>query len=244
MSLADVCSPPVAVVTGGTRGIGRCIGERLTALGYRVISLSRTPDPAAPFESLSCDVGDRVALERALALLPEIDVLVNNAGVAGSAKVEDTTLEDWDEHFAVNVTATLIAVQSTLPEMRRRGRGRIITVASTAGLEGPAYVAAYAASKHAVVGLMSVLSAELAGSGAAAATVCPTYVDTDLTRATVTRLAERTGAAAADVEARIIALTPHGRLVTPEEVAGAVCGLLELPATEMNGRLVVVDGAR
>jgi NAD(P)-dependent dehydrogenase (short-subunit alcohol dehydrogenase family) len=235
-------SSPLAVVTGGTRGIGRAVADDLLAEGYDVIALARRADQSAAFPVVACDLADRDALADALRRLPPVDVLVNNAGIAASARVESISLADWDHHFAVNTTAPFLCLQAVLPSMRRRGHGRIVTIASTAALAGAPYVAAYAASKHAVLGLTRVVAAELRGTALAAATVCPSYVDTDMTRTTVDRIAAMTGASTSAAHARLLELTPGGRLVQPAEVAAEVRRLLALSAVDMNGLVTVIDG--
>ncbi len=148
-----------------------------------------------------------------------VDVLVNNAGVSASAPVGKTTLEDWRTQIDVNATGAFLCTRAVLDGMRERDRGRIVTVASLASHVGSKYTSGYTASKHAALGLMRAVAAEVAGSGVTANAVCPAYVRSDMTDATVANIEARTGR---DGEAALAAMTPLGRLIEPEEVAFAV----------------------
>jgi NAD(P)-dependent dehydrogenase (short-subunit alcohol dehydrogenase family) len=169
-------------------------------------------------------------------------VLVNNAGVSASADLARTTLDDWRAQIDVNATGAFLCTRAVLGGMRERDNGRIVTVASTAGLEGAKYTAAYTASKHASVGLMRAVAAELAGTGVTANAVCPGFVRTDMTRASVARIMARTGRGEAETEAAIAAMSPLGRLLEPEEVAFAVAFLAAPQAGAINGQTLVLDG--
>jgi len=171
-----------------------------------------------------------------------VDVLVNNAGVSASADVARTTLEDWRAQIDVNATGAFLCTRAVLGGMRERGRGRIVTVASTAGLAGARYTAAYTASKHAAVGLMRAVAAEVAGSGVTANAVCPAFVRTDMTAASVERIAATTKRSNAEAESALAAMTPLGRLLEPDEVAFAVAFLAAREAGAINGQTLVLDG--
>ncbi len=160
----------LVVVTGGTRGIGAAISRRFTDAGDKVVALNST----------DLDVTREDAVSDVLGPL-EVDVLVNNAGISTSAPVHRTTLDDWRAQFEVNATGAFLCTRTVLPGMRERDRGRIVTVASTAALAGRPYTAGYTASKHAAVGLMRAVAAEVAGTGVTANAVCPTFVRTDMT---------------------------------------------------------------
>jgi NAD(P)-dependent dehydrogenase (short-subunit alcohol dehydrogenase family) len=169
------------------------------------------------------------------------DWLVNNAGIAKSAPLlhpaEVTDL--YEEHLAVNFHGARRMLEALLPGMRARGYGRIVNVASSAGLVGYAYVSAYCASKHALVGYTRSAALELAGSGVAVSAVCPHYVDSPMTERSAARIAEKTGRTSEAARALLAAQNPGGRLVTPAEVAEAV---LEQLAGEHNGAIVELDG--
>lgn len=166
----------VVVVTGGARGIGRAVVARFAALGDHVLALGRDEAALAALageypsgvRTATCDVGDERAVTSVLGALPVVDVLVNNAGTSESAPLARTTLDSWEQQLRVNATGVFLCTRAVIEGMRERGNGRIVTVASTAGRIGAPYTAAYAASKHAAVGLTRVAAAELAGSGATA----------------------------------------------------------------------------
>ena len=220
------------VVTGGRRGIGAAIAARFAAAGDDVVALGRD----------DCDVTDEDSVAALFARVGAVDVLVNSAGVATSAPVARTSLDEWRAHVDVNATGVFLCTRAALPGMLERGGGRIVTVASTAGVVGARYTAAYAASKHAAVGFTRAVAAEVAGTGVTANAVCPTFVRTDLTRGSVRRIAETTGRSEADAEAALAGASPLGRLLEPDEVAFAVAFLAAPEAAAINGQTLVIDG--
>jgi NAD(P)-dependent dehydrogenase (short-subunit alcohol dehydrogenase family) len=225
----------VVVVTGGTRGIGRAVVERFEEAGERVIPLGRD----------TCDVTDEAAVAAAFERIERIgpvDVLVNNAGVSSSAPLARTTLDDWRAQMGVNATGAFLCTRAALPGMLERGSGRVVTVASTAGRAGARYTAAYTASKHAAVGLMRAVAAEVAGTGVTANAVCPAFVRTDMTARSVERIVSRTGRDAAEAETALADASPLGRLLEPEEVAFAVAFLAAAEAGAINGQTLILDG--
>jgi NAD(P)-dependent dehydrogenase (short-subunit alcohol dehydrogenase family) len=222
----------LVVVTGGTKGIGAAIAARFTDAGDKVVALGHA----------DLDVTDEAAVARVLGSVGEVDVLVNNAGISASAPVHRTSLSDWRAQLEVNATGAFLCTRAVLPGMRERDRGRIVTVASTAAHVGAPYTAGYTASKHAAVGLMRTVAAEVAGSGVTANAVCPTFVRTDMTAATVARIASATGKSHEDSESAISRLSPLGRLLEPGEVAFAVAFLAAPEAGAINGQTIVLDG--
>ncbi len=233
----------LVVVTGGTKGIGAAVAARFAALGDQVVALGRDVRgaPDGPVRHVACDVTDELAVAACFGALGEIDVLVNNAGLAVSAPLRKTTLAGWHDHLAVNATGAFLCTREVIDGMARRGAGAIVTVASTAGRVGVPYTAAYTASKHAAVGLMRVAAAELAGTGATANAVCPTFVDTDMTRRSVQRIRSTTGRSEQEAVAAL-ADGPLGRLLDPEEVAAAVVWLASEEARSINGQTLILDG--
>jgi NAD(P)-dependent dehydrogenase (short-subunit alcohol dehydrogenase family) len=219
-------------VTGGTRGIGAAIAAHFTAAGDDVVAVGRA----------ECDVTDEAAVTALFERVGPIDVLVNNAGVASSAPLERTTLADWREQLDVNATGAFLCTRAALPGMVKRDSGRIVTVASTAGVVGSRYTAAYTASKHASVGLTRAVAAEVAGTGVTANAVCPAFARTDMTSESVRRIVERTGRSEVDAEAALAAATPLGRLLEPNEVAFAVAFLAAPEAGAINGQTLILDG--
>ena len=218
------------VVTGGAKGIGKAIAERFSG-----------DDVHAPGHD-ELDVTDEGQVASFFEKLGRVDVLVNNAGVAVGAPLARTTLEDWRAHLDVNATGAFLCTRAVLNGMIERGDGRIVTVASVAGLVGARYTAAYSASKHAAVGLMRATAAEVAGTGVTANAVCPAYVDTAMTERTVDNIVARTDRTPEEARAEIEKLTPLGRLLEPDEVAAAVVFLASPEAASINGQAIVLDG--
>jgi NAD(P)-dependent dehydrogenase (short-subunit alcohol dehydrogenase family) len=214
------------VVTGGKRGIGVAICEAFA--GENVIALS----------SSDLDVRDEAAVARVLGEL-EVDVLVNNAGVSSSAPVLKTSLADWQTQLDVNATGAFLCTRAVLDGMLARGAGRIVNVASVASHVGARYVAGYAASKHAVLGLTRAVAAEVAGTGLTCNAVCPAYVRSPMTEATIANIEQRTGR---DGERALVATSALGRLVEPEEVAFAVKFFAAPEAGAINGQSLIIDG--
>jgi NAD(P)-dependent dehydrogenase (short-subunit alcohol dehydrogenase family) len=218
------------VVTGGAKGIGKAVAERFSAddihaPGHDELDVTNEEQVAAFFERLG-----------------RVDVLVNNAGVAASASLARTTLDHWREHLDVNATGAFLCTRAVVGGMIERRDGRIVTVASIAGLRAVRYTAAYAASKHAAIGLMRVTAAEVAGTGVTANAVCPAWVRTDMTQRTVENIVAKTGRTAEEAEAELKGMTPLGRLLEPEEVAAAVAFLASPEAAAINGQTLVLDG--
>jgi NAD(P)-dependent dehydrogenase (short-subunit alcohol dehydrogenase family) len=222
----------LVVVTGGAGGIGRAVAARFEADGDRVL---------APGHA-ECDVTDEASVARFFGNAGDVDVLVNNAGVAESAPLERTTLSAWRAHLDVNATGAFLCTRAVIGGMRSRGSGAIVTVASVAGRVGARYTAAYTASKHAAVGLMRATAAELAGSGATANAVCPAFVESPMTDRSVTNIVARTGRDEGAARDALAAATPLGRLLVPDEVAGAVAWLASPAAASVNGQTLVLDG--
>ena len=220
----------IVVVTGGAKGIGKAVADRFSgddvhAPGHDELDVTNEEQVAAFFERLG-----------------RVDVLVNNAGVAASASLWRTTLENWREHLDVNATGAFLCTRAVVGGMIERGDGRIVTVASVAGLAGSRYTAAYAASKHAAIGLMRATAAEVAGTGVTANAVCPAWVRTDMMRRTVENIVAKTGRTAEEAEAELLDMTPLGRMLEPEEVAAAVVYLASSEAAAINGQALVLDG--
>ncbi len=235
----------VVVVTGGGKGIGKSVVERFAAAGERVVAVGRDRralDAAGAAETDVCDVTDEEQVAALFERLGPVDVLVNNAGVATSATLQRTTLDDWRAVLDVNATGAFLCTRAVLGGMIERGSGRIVTVASTAARVGARYTAAYTASKHAAVGLMRAVAAEVAGTGVTANAVCPAYVRTEMTRSSIARIVEVTDRSEEEAEAALAASSPLGRLLEPSEVAFAVAFLAAPEAGAINGQSLVLDG--
>ena len=238
----------VVVVTGGAKGIGRAIVERFVSLGDEVIALGRDQHALARLETdldvrtLTCDVSDEQAVRSTFAQLHRVDVLVNNAGVAESAPLAKTTLASWTRHYEVNAAGPFLCTRAVVPGMLARDEGAIVTVASSAGRIGTPYTSAYTASKHAAVGLVRAVAAELAGTHVRINAVCPTFVRTELTAQAIRRIVETTGRTETEAENALARSSPLGRLLEPEEVADAVAFLASPDAAAINGQAIVIDG--
>ena len=240
-----------AVVTGGGKGIGRAVTLALAGSGHRVIALGRdasaleavreeAPEGRVAFRV--CDVTDEAAVAAALDEAGDVDVLVNNAGIAESAPLADVSLESWERHLRTNATSAFLCSRAVLPGMRDRGWGRIVSIGSTASVAGAPYIAAYAASKHAVLALMRVIAAEVKGTGVTANTVCPGFVRSEMTERSAQNITERTGRSREDAEATLARMNAVGRLIEPEEVAVAVSFLVSDNAGAVNGQAIVLEG--
>ena len=244
----------VALVTGGSRGIGEAIAHRLAAEGLQVVVMGRDREAlgkvafAIGGRAVVADLEDRKALAEAVievhGAIGPIDVLVNNAGVADSAPLDRTDDAIWDRALAVNVTAAFALCREVLPAMAKRGWGRVVNVASNAGLRGYAYTSAYCASKHALVGLTRALAVEYARSGVTVNAVCPGFVDTEMARRAATRIAETTKRDASTALATLEAMSPQRRLMTADEVAHAVWSLIPHDARGIHGQAIALDGGQ
>ena len=242
-----------ALVTGGGRGIGRAVAAALTRAGCAVTVVGRSEkslqDTAAAGDATGWIVGDVTQPEAMIDHLRVIetvrgpvDILVANAGTAESAPFSETTPDQFRGMFELNVMGVIHATQAVLAGMIQRKFGRVVAIASTAGLKGYGYVSAYAASKHAVVGLVRSLAIETAKTGVTVNAVCPGYTDTEMMRESVARIVQKTGRTPAEAEAAIIKTNPLGRFVKPQEVAAAVLYLCSVDAASVTGSTLVVAG--
>jgi NAD(P)-dependent dehydrogenase (short-subunit alcohol dehydrogenase family) len=234
------------VVTGGAKGIGRAVVQRFEAQGDRVIALGR--DQAAlnalphGIAALVCDVTDERAVADAFEAIGVVDVLVNNAGMGESGPLHRTTLESWRRHLDVNATGAFLCMRAVVSGMRERGRGAIVTVASTAARAGVPYTSAYSASKHAALGLTRAVAAELAGTGVTVNAVCPTFVRTEMTSRSIENIMRRTGRTSEESERALAESSPLGRLLEPDEVADTIVFLASPAAASISGQAWVIDG--
>ena len=247
-----------ALVTGAGSGIGKAIALALAADGHIVSLAGRRAAPleavrdeihasgAEAFVHHGFDVTDAGSVERgiaaAIAQAGDIAVLINCAGEAPSAPFEKTDLALWQRVLSINLTGVFLVTQAALASVRRAGNGRIVNVASTAGLTGYAYVSAYCASKHGVIGLTRALALELARSDVTVNAVCPGFTDTPLIDGALDTISEKTGRSREEARATLARANPQGRLVTPAEVAHTVSWLVSEKATAITGQAIAVAG--
>jgi NAD(P)-dependent dehydrogenase (short-subunit alcohol dehydrogenase family) len=246
-----------ALVTGGGRGIGRAVALDLARAGASVAVSSRT---RAEVESVAAEA--RALGARAVALAADVsssaqvaslfkearealgclDILVCGAGVAPSAPLAKTPDELWRSALETNLSGAFYCLREALPSMSAAGWGRVVALASIAGKTGYPYIAAYAASKHGVLGLVRCAALEVASAGVTVNAVCPGYVDTPMTDASVARMAEKTGRPPAEMRKHLEGLSPQGRLMTAAEVASLVVYLCGDDARGITGQALSLDG--
>jgi NAD(P)-dependent dehydrogenase (short-subunit alcohol dehydrogenase family) len=253
MSAAREIAGRHALVTGGGSGVGKAIalalakaGVAVTICGRREAALAEVAKESDRIFGLAADVtneADMAALhEKAEAAHGPFDIVVANAGMAASAPAPKTSLADWQRTLDVNLTGAFLTVKPALAGMLARKAGRIVFVASTAGLKGYAYVAPYVAAKHGVVGLMRALAAETAKSGITVNVVCPGFVETHMLEDSIRRIVAKTGRSAEEARHTLSATNPQGRFIQPEEVADAVLWLCSDAARSITGQAISISG--
>lgn len=248
-----------AAITGGSRGIGLAVAEQLAALGARVSILAREPARLTAAAQLlnsrfpnstsaeSVDVGDAQSVVKAFSHITErhgqVQILINNAGVGESCPFHKSDLALWQRMIDINLTGTYLCSQAVIASMLQAGQGRVINVASTAGLRGFKYVAAYCAAKHGVVGLTRALAVEYEGRGVTFNAVCPGYTKTDLLEQSIDNAAKKSGRTKSDIEHELKGTMPEKRFVEPKEVAEVIVRLCSTESSSVNGEAIVIDGS-
>ncbi|MFO1157875.1 MAG: SDR family NAD(P)-dependent oxidoreductase [Reyranellaceae bacterium] len=242
-----------ALVTGGGTGVGRAIALALaqadvtvTICGRRKAQLDAVAAENGRVHAIVADVTQEASIANvyaeAEASRGPFDIVVANAGMAEAGPAHRTSLADWQRTLDVNLTGSFLTVKPALSGMAKRKAGRIVFVASTAGLKGYGYVAPYVASKHGVVGLMRALATELVRSGVTVNAVCPGFVETDLLEESIQRIVRTTGRSVAEARASLSATNPQGRFIQPDEVAATVTWLCSEAAGSITGQAVSISG--
>ena len=249
------------LITGAGSGIGAAIAREFANQGANVTLAGRRHEPLAKlaneldqatgrktcFVASGFDVTDQSAIAQGLLAAQQtfgaVSILVNNAGEAPSAAFEKTSLEMWSQVIAVDLTGVFQVTQAVLPALKTSGdNARVINIASTAGLTGYAYVSAYCAAKHGVIGLTRALALELATKGITVNAVCPGFTDTPIIREAIAQIMQKTGRSEEEALAHFVQSNPQKRLIQPEEVAHTVLWLASPDAASINGQAIAVAG--
>lgn len=247
-----------AVVTGGGRGIGAAIARELAEMGANLTLMGRDKQrleaQCSELQSVCkqkplavvVDVTHNESVSQAFATcrkqLGDVAILVNNAGAVESVPFKSANVEHWQRMLSVNLVGAMSATQQVLPTMTAAKKGRIVNIASTAGMIGYPYATAYCAAKHALVGFTRALALEIAKSGVTVNAVCPGYTETDLLRNAIDTVSKKTGRSTKDVQATFMQSNPQGRFITPQEVASAVGWLCRPEQLGITGQTLVIDG--
>ncbi|MEX0300054.1 MAG: SDR family NAD(P)-dependent oxidoreductase [Kordiimonas sp.] len=242
-----------ALVTGGGTGVGAAIalilaaeGAKVTISGRRIEPLQQLASQTKNITAVTADVTDgasvRAMFEQVKAENGPVDIAIANAGAAESAPFGKVDEGQWDRMIGVNLTGVFHTLQAALADMQQQGWGRLISIASTAGLKGYSYVAPYCAAKHGVVGLTKALALEVAKTGVTVNAVCPGFVDTPLLEKSVQTIVKKTGRTPEEARKILASDNPQGRLIQPEEVAATTLWLCSDAASSINGQAISISG--
>ena len=237
------------LITGGGSGVGADMALAFAAAGAEVVVAGRRREALDAvvageprMRAIEADVSVESDVVQLFAAAGPVDIVIANAGAAESAPITRTSIDVWQRMMAVNLTGVFLTLREGVRQLEGRGWGRLITVASTAGLRGYAYVSAYTAAKHGAVGLTRAVAQEVAGSGITANALCPGYVDTELTERTIANIMATTGRSHDDALRALTRANPQGRLVQPAEVTAAALWLCGPGSAAVNGQAIAIDG--
>src|SRR5215207_7510754 len=245
--MQGILAGKLALVTGGGRGIGAAIARALAGIGARVIVCGRSKGDLDAIAreingvAIEVNLADRAATDRMLASVGEVAVLVNNAGIAESAALDRTTDEIWDKIIELDVTAPFRITRALVPGMVKASWGRVINIASNAGVTGYGYSAAYCAAKHALVGMTRALAIDLARTNVTINALCPGWVETNMAEEAVTRIASKTGRSVEEARTSLASMSPQRRMITADEVAHTALMLCAHEARGIHGQTIVID---
>ncbi|MBV8759516.1 MAG: SDR family oxidoreductase [Deltaproteobacteria bacterium] len=237
-----------ALVTGGGRGIGQAIAQALARAGAQVVVCGRSVRDLSAVAAqvggtaIEADLLDRKSTDAMLATVGRVDILVNNAGIAESAPLEKTSDELWDRIIELDATAPFRIARALVPGMVERGWGRVVNIASNAGVSGYGYTAAYCAAKHAMVGFTRALAIDLARTGVTINALCPGWVETAMAKEAVSRIAAKTKRSEAEAKQTLEAMSPQRRMIQPQEVAHTALMLCSDDARGIHGQTIIIDG--
>lgn len=237
------------LITGGGTGVGADMALSFAQQGAHVFISGRTQsalDKVAAshknITAITCDVTDEASVKAMFDQMGDVDIVIANAGVAESAPLIKTDLESWNRMIAVNLTGVFLTLKEGLLRMQGKEWGRLISVASTAGLRGYSYVAPYSAAKHGVIGLTKSLALEVAKKGITVNAICPGFLNTEMTDRSIATIVEKTGMSEDDARATIAKNNPQGRLIEPSEVTATALYLCSDGAVGVNGQAIAISG--
>ena len=237
------------IITGGGTGIGAAIADTLDKLGARISLMGRRIQPIQDkaktlndAQAISVDVSDQQSVEAAFAKAGDFDILINNAGFAQSTPLSKMSYAHWQQTIAVNLDGVFLCSKIAVQVLRKKDYARIINIASTAGVKGYAYVSAYCAAKHGVIGFTKSLAKELARSSITVNAICPGYTETTILKDTIANIVKKTGCSEEQARAQLLSDNPQKEFIQPEQIAAVAAMLCMNDAKSITGQAIVVDG--